>query len=266
MKRVIGTLLSFLLAMLASTAAHALPFGYFLGGSGSPAAAITASGHTATQLNDLTAADLTGISVLWILNGDNGAPPTALVNNAAAIANFVQSGGVLSYHDRYVSDGNAGSTNNAVLPGASGISFIRDFTDDANIEVLANNLVTNGPGGVITNTSLDGGTSSSHGYVTLASVPLGGTAVLSRSAADEIVDFYYGFGAGWVYYSTMPLDYYLGGSGPNPPRDNFNNIYAVNEAAFQASLARTDVPEPGTLAMLGLGLVGIAARRRRQAA
>ncbi|MBI5380157.1 MAG: hypothetical protein HZA23_08430, partial [Nitrospirae bacterium] len=43
------------------------------------------------------------------------------------------------------------------------------------------------------------------------------------------------YGAGCVVYSTIPLDYYLAGAGPNPPRDNFNNIYAPNVVAYAAS-------------------------------
>jgi hypothetical protein len=38
----------------------------------------------------------------------------------------------------------------------------------------------------------------------------------------------YPYGEGRVIYSTIPLDYYLGGSGPNPPRDNFNTVYLPN--------------------------------------
>lgn len=127
----------------------------------------------------------------------------------------MEGGGVLSFHDRTVADGGPSTTLTAAdyLPGAGAVTFVRDFTDDADIQVLLSNTVTSGPGGVIDNTSLDGGTSSSHGYATRASLPAGAAAVLSRGNPTEIVDFYYGVGSGWVYYSTMPLDYYLAGLG-----------------------------------------------------
>ena len=38
----------------------------------------------------------------------------------------------------------------------------------------------------------------------------------------------YPYGEGRVIYSTIPLDHYLGGSGSNPPRENFNTVYLPN--------------------------------------
>jgi len=199
---------------------------------------------------------LANVDVLWITNGSNGSPPSEVISNVTALADFVFNGGVLSYHDRYVSGGSYDMAN--LLPGATGIGFHRDISNDADIDILnASTPVTTG----LDNTSLDGGTSSSHGYVDAASLPAGAVAILNRGGApNEIVDFYYAFGAGYVYYSTIPLDYYLAGSGPNPPRDTFTNVYAVNEAGFQASLAANQqpVPEPKVLWLLMLGLIGVA--------
>ena len=86
-----------------------------------------------------------------------------------------------------------------------------------------------GPFGTIDDTSLDGGTSSSHGFVQ-ASTLIGTTNILQRNGnADEIVALSYGLGGGFVYYSTIPLDFYLSGSG-----GIFTNMrnYAANVVAY----------------------------------
>ena len=239
-----------------SFSAHAALFGYYLSFTGgSPATAIAASGNTSVALTNLTAADLVGIDVLWILNGNNGAPDGNVTGNTAAISAFVNAGGVLSFHDRNVDQGLSAAT---YVPGAGGVTFVSSFASD--LDVQAVNTVTAG----INNTTLDGGNSSSHGYGVLSTLPAGAVEVLSEGAdTDRAVDFYYGFGAGDVYYSGIPLDFYLGGNGTNPPADDFRNIYAVNEARFQGQLfAGNHIPEPGSLLLVAVaGLMLLQGRR-----
>ena len=186
---------------------------HYLAGAGNidPTVPITAAGFTPVALFDLTAGDLSGAHVLWVTNGNNGAPPTAVTNNVSSLSDWVFGGGVLSYHDRYVNDGVFNMAN--ILPGATGVSFVRSFTNDADIDILnGSTIVTD----LLDDSSLDGGNSSSHGYVDAGTLPAGAVAILNRGGAKaEIVDFYYAFGAGRVYYSTIPLDFYLVGAGFN---------------------------------------------------
>lgn len=215
-KKLLGVLAVVVLGT--SSPAWAGSFAYLVGaGDADPTAQITAAGFTPVGLTDLTAVDLAGVSVLWVTNGNNGAPPLAVTNNVAALSDWVAGNGVLSYHDRYVSDGSSDMAN--VLPGAAGVTFVRNFDSDTDIDILnATTIVTTG----LNNTSLDGGNSSSHGYVdgtTLPFLSLGAVSILNRGGAtNEIVDFYYPHGAGWVYYSTIPLDYYIAGGDPTPRR------------------------------------------------
>jgi hypothetical protein len=244
------------LAIGLTSQAHATVFGIF-GNDTSPtaistaAADVTAQGFTPVVLANLTAPSLTGLNVLWILNGDNGAQPPQLLANQVAITSFVSGGGVLVYNDRNVTD--AASD----VPGGSTIIFIRSLGTD--IDVQNNSTkITNGPGGIITNSTLDGGNFSDHGFMLEVTLPAGATAVLNNGIVGDIVDGFYPLGSGEVYYSTIPLDFYLGGAGTNP---NFNTIYAPNLIAEAALLA---VPEPTSMALLGVGLTILVATRRRR--
>jgi hypothetical protein len=199
-------------------------------GAANQVASIVAAGHNPVQILDLSAAELAGIDVLYVQNPSNGDYGAEYVAQVPAIEAAVGAGLNLIIHDRYVTPAET------ILPGGAGFDIIRDFTDDANIDILDDTtLVTNGPGGVLDNTSLDGGNSSSHGFAVAGSLPGDSVNILSRTASSEIVTVCYGFGGGSVTYSTIPLDFYLAGAGANPPADNFRNIYAPNVVAYGAA-------------------------------
>jgi hypothetical protein len=261
------TLLGLVVGTLWASPARAESVGWItLGGGADASSAIAASGNTPVALVNLDAASIAGLDVIWVLNSDNGGYDAVFTSNLAAIASYVQAGGVFVLHDRTVADaGGAFPDASAVLPGGAAIAFLRDFSDDANIDVLdPTGLLANGAGGTIDNSTLDGGNSSSHGYALLGTLPAGTVALLSQGDPTHVVDFRYALGGGAVHYSSIPLDFYLGGG------SNFSNIYAPNLVAFSAAFAPAVVPEPGTIALFGLaGLAGagaLARRRRKQPA
>lgn len=219
-------------------------------GSADQVAAITAAGHTPVNVVDLSPAELSGIDVLLVQNPDNGSYSAEYLGALADIESAVTAGLSLVIHDRFVTDAEL------ILPGGGSFDIIRDFSDDSNIDILDDTtLVTNGPGGVLDDTSLDGGTSSSHGYAVVGTLPGNGTFIMSRTSPDEIVSFSYPYGSGLVYYSSIPLDYYLAGGGPAAVIANMTNIYAVNVVEYGVSGAGLVLPPylpVPTLSSLGL--------------
>lgn len=190
---------------------------------------ITVNGFEAVDVGDLRTADLSQFDILFVQNPDNSFYSSIFTSNLAKVHAWIQAGGVLVFHDRQV------TSAASVLPGSPG-SIFRDFNDDANIQIVdSTTRVTNGPGGVVSNTTLDGGNSSSHGYIVAGSVPPGAQGVLSRTAASELVLYSYPFGQGAVVYSTIPLDFYLAGSGAATLNTNMR-IYAANVLAWANDL------------------------------
>ncbi len=199
-----------------------------------------------TDFNNLAMYD-----VVWGLNGSNGAHLSGLTDNVAQFDAYVWNGGTFLYHDRNVADGNL------YLPGADNFAFNRDFTFDDNIDLVGPNGVA---GGDIDDSTLDGGTSSSHGYVSEASIDMPYMGIFTNGQAGQFVDFHYSVGMGNVYYSTIPMDYYLAGSTPAA----FADVYAPNVLEYAASLSQPrDIPEPMSIALFGLALSALGFARRK---
>lgn len=233
------------------------------------AAPILANGFTPVQITDIAAfvaaGNLSTISILMIDEVNvSGIPPTvALISQSTALSNWVAGGGVIAIHDRNVCRGTC-----TPVPGSAGVTF--NDTGGSNIDVeTSGTLVTNGPKGVITNATLDGGAFSDNGFALFATLPAGAVGILNNGTPGQEVAFSYRFGSGWVYYSTIPLDFFLSNANnlnfiPQPP--TFAAIYAPNMVAYlgclaggpcSTSAATAAASAAPTLSEWGLGILAI---------
>ena len=64
-----------------------------------------------------------------------------------------------------------------------------------------------------------------------SSIPAGARGILSQTDPSHLVTYSYSFGQGKVVYSTIPLDFYLSGSG-DPTLNNTMRNYAANVVAY----------------------------------
>jgi len=171
---------------------------------------ITNNGDIAVNITIPSAAQLAGLDALYVVNPSNGNFGAEYMANLGAISAAVNNGMNLIIFDRFVTNAQT------ILPGGGSITAVRDFTSgsDVNVAAGAPASFTNGPNGVITNSTFDGGSFSNHGYVTLGSLPPGATPLLTTFNSNHIVAFKFPVGAGNVFYSTIPLDFITGTNNP----------------------------------------------------
>lgn len=199
-------------------------------------------GLEAIPVYALSQNELDSIGILFITNESNDHYGAEFLNAQSRIDAFVQNGGILILHDRFVEDAES------VLPGGAGIDIDRLFNPGTQIEIVDDyGPIANGPGGQINDASLDGGNYSDHCHADRDTLPEGAIVLLTTNNPDEVVTFAYQYGSGWVIYSTIPLDFYLDGSGW--PAGNMR-IYAENLLAWAASLQNT-APETDDTAASG---------------
>ena len=185
------------------------------GGGTSYTATLAEMGVTSTPLASVT--DLGPYNVIFVLHQHNGSTLT-LGAAAAHLAAWVNAGGVLVIHDRNVSS--AHTWVPGLTTGTTSYSDLCNLGPDAGVTVQ-------GSFGGLTDASLDGGTRSLHGYLN-TSPPERLVGLLFESPAKPAAVAFQ-FGLGWVYYSTLPLDYYLAGNGSASMVANAR-IYAKNVA------------------------------------
>jgi surface-anchored protein len=200
---------------------------------------IKAAGHTAVRLfdADLASYDLRSLNAL-IIGVGNGSRPSSLLANYSKVVDYVNQGGRLILHD---SSPGANAAED-IVPGLDSASFVG--LNSAFMDVFdPTSPVVNGPFGVTTNSSLDGGNFSNHGYVDAASLPGFVNRIMNNDGApSQVAVLSYTHGNGFVIYTTIPAEYYAFWYGyPNwPIGDAFNYVYLPNE--LNAALAFNHPP------------------------
>jgi hypothetical protein len=187
----------------------------------------------------MTSFDFNQIDILMLNEAANNNISADVTNRVPDIRTWVEAGGRLVVHDR-----SAGNSPNPspLLVGAPSSVLTRALGSDVDVISPATSLVTAGPFGWIDNTALDGGSSSYHGYADTAGLPGGTRRILSVGGnSARTVSLSYPLGQGQVYYSTIPLDYYLDYPYYSTFGSNAVNIYTPNVLAYVNALGTTPV-------------------------
>ena len=211
-------------------------------GSGDGAGMITELGHTAEAYN---VNNLDTYDVIAYYNSSNSQFYNSPFSHlSTALTSWVDDGGVLAVYDRWVND--AGLDTN--LPGHNGnVVTTRGTSKTYNIvDESTSNLLKYGPGGIHIDGSsgythagnnhlgefhIGGGGHTNHGYMSNLDSDVLGLA--TRDNSNEYIDAVWSYGSGAVYYSTTPLDAYIGGDfAENDPWD----AYALNSLHYATSM------------------------------
>jgi hypothetical protein len=196
---------------------------------------ITQAGHTPVAVAGLNTAAFSSLSTL-VLENCNGASLATQVN--ADVATAVANGMTL-----VVYDWEPGAATASQLPGAPAATIVR--VSGNQVDLAAGSPIATGPGGTLTNASLDGGSSSNHGHAT--SIPAGSIALVTTAAPANVIAFSYTYGAGRVVYSAIPFDCYarVGGTCDYLPAAPGIRSYFVNVLAWSAGAATTTCASEG---------------------
>ena len=215
--------------------------GYFTDGrtyDTTPATVITQTGYTPVHISDISTFDLNTVDVLMINVFSTNTPSQALLDRQAVIEIWVRAGGKMIIHDR--SAGNAGGL---LLIGSQESTINRNSNTFVELAPFGtgNNKLINGSYGTITTGMLK----NSNGFVLSSTLPPQAVSYLvSNENTNNIASFMYPIGLGYIYYSGIPLDYYLLLTDNTQPGLNYRTLYLPNLLTMICDIAIQTEPEP----------------------
>lgn len=210
------------------------------------------TGSTIRETPTLTAASVAGIDVLWLgVQVNDTAPITPLsAAEQTVLRDFVLGGGkAVLFAENDTNSANSALVNASLLdPFGYTVANLASGVQNA-VAVAPLDPVLQGPYGVVS--SLTGGfpgwiTAKPNGSVDLMALSTNSQPILSYSPAGSL-----GAGAGSVFVFADSGADVAGGLSGAQKQDLYANI-----------LAAQPVPEPATLAAVGLGLAGLLRRRK----
>jgi len=160
---------------------------------------ITDAGFTGVAVNDPTAANLANLESLYLWNNSNLAWGPESQGATSDIAYAVDRGMALIVFDRYAN--RHGDSPVTVLAAGT-------YSNSDDIGFTADGLAAfgTGPGGTVTDSSLDNRVSTIHGYHAPGDLPAGATVLATvQGDPSKIVGFSYPYGKGVVIYFSMPM-------------------------------------------------------------
>ena len=212
---------------------------------------ITRLGHFASDYN---ASNLSNYDVVWYLNRSNGGFSDSPLSST--LTNWVDAGGVLIMHDRYVNhsqlDSNLAGHNGNVTTSRAYVQGGNQSSSYQIVDESTSNLLKYGPGGIMVDDTssfgsdtdgdhsgntwqgtfnIGGGNGTNHGYMTYLDSDVLGLA--TNNSTTKYVDAVWEYGSGAVYYSTVPLDHYIG---TNFAENDAWDAYALNSLHYATSL------------------------------
>ena len=222
--------------------AQSADVGYYKGPNcsaftGNFAAAITTAGHTPVAITILDSSSLSGLEGL-VIDLCN-APPTA----NAAVDTAVANGMGVVYNTWWATTATA-----ANLPGAPSAVFT-SFYDNSfcgvDSSIAPGAPITSGPGGTLTNTSLDGSSYCAlDSYATIASLPGGAIPFVTTTDPAQVGAFGYQHGSGRVAFSSMTLAGLING-GIGDVLNPGLTTYLTNAVAWVTQMQNTTCASEG---------------------
>ena len=202
--------------------------------------AIEDPGYTPVPIFDISTFDFYTIDTLMINVTDNNGPSQTLLDRLEMIEVWVRAGGNMIIHDR-----SAGNVDNMLMINATDTLFNRnsDFYISLSPSDPENNELAKADADYTTITT--GMLTNSNGFAIESTLPDQVVIYLIETDnPDHVAAFQYPLGMGNIYYSGIPLDYYLSQEDTSQVGNYYRTLYTPKVLTLFWDPVDTDI-KPG---------------------